>query len=227
MTIKSSKPFTILTLFMLFIASVPITEAQQRVNFKDKKLSELNTSWYPNVGRGGEEFPPTFPSIWSTFSAESDDFVFSGYYTVKGKNEEGLPIVNGPVRLERLRGDDEMGEYYKEVLTFNINSDWGAFESGNFGLNGTIEYTFFYQAGSEDEEASDNNAQWVPYITIRSSYINDEYQSVTYTQKMGDVDIYIITQQKSYTLDLAYFQTIINLNIAEAEYRPNFRIEKQ
>jgi hypothetical protein len=204
---------------MLFIASVPNTEAQQRVNFKNKKLSELNTSWYP------------IPDIWSTFSEDSDDFVFSGYYTVKGVDEKGLPILNGPVMLERIKnifeeGDPVASDWHgtkstKEVLYFNVNSKMNDVDSGNFGLFGTVEYTLY---DSQNSSPDSNDESWELNIKMTASIGDYAYENISYTLREWMLDTtYIITQQKSLTLNLEYFQTIIKLNTADPEFKPLFR----
>jgi hypothetical protein len=73
---------------------------------------------------GVEEFPPTFPLIWKDFSSNSDEYIFSGYYTLDLKSDTENKILNGEVKLIRLQTYVAEGTLHiKEELVFNFKNN--------------------------------------------------------------------------------------------------------
>lgn len=205
----------ILTLIVLILATT--TQAQNRINFKSKKLSDLNL--YIGSMYGAEEFRPTFPLIWKNFDSNSEEFTFSGYYTLDVKSNAENKILNGEIKLIRYQLQVAEGTLnLKEELVFY-------FKNGE--MNGPVKYNSFY-ADYNGEEGEDNlkNVVWKKDCSITANYNYDEYryENINYsaTSEWERTKI-SITQGIGNDISLDYFQTIIQLNTAAPNQKPVFK----
>jgi hypothetical protein len=201
-------------LILCFFASIT-TFAQKKISFKDKKIVDLNV----NMGQDYwvEEFPPTFPSIWNDFSSNSDDYIFSGYYTIDLKSDTENEILNGEVKLIRLHTYVAEGTLHiKEELVFNFK---------NNAMSGPVRYNQFYADVEETDDDELKNKKWEKVTSITANYTNSGgYQNIVFNEFLkGDRTNYIITQTKRYNISLDYFQTIIELNTCLPNEKPVFK----
>ncbi|WP_395767829.1 hypothetical protein [Aquirufa sp.] len=205
----------VLTVFMLG----NVAYAQKRIGFKNKMIKELNL----NIGNMNfvEEFKPDFPSIWTDFNPESEEFKFTGYYTLDPKTfGSENQVLNGEVKLIRfqMQVDEEATLHMKEELTFNYR---------NGEMNGPIFYSrYFAENKGESEESQLVNAKWKKDIGLSASFNYDEgiYKNINYLEtREFDRTKFIITQGEGYYISLEYFSTVIGINTASPNEKPVFR----
>jgi hypothetical protein len=193
---------------------------QNKVTFNNKKIGELSL----NTGEmyGVEEFRPTFPLIWKDFNPNSDEYSFSGYYTLDRSSDNENKILNGEVKLIRLQIQVAEGTLnIKEELTFN-------FKNGE--MNGPITYPkYSSEYNGETEESDLKNVKWKKNISITANYNyrDGTYKNVIFLETRDwEKTKYTVSQGTSYDISLDYFRTIININTALPNERPIFKKTK-
>lgn len=161
---------------------------QTKVTFNNKKIGELGL----NIGMmyGVEEFRPTFPLIWKDFNPNSDEYSFSGYYTLDKSSDNENKILNGEVKLIRLQIQVAEGTLnIKEELTFN-------FKNGE--MNGPIIYSEYSSKNNGETVESDlKNIKWQKNISITANYNYEygAYKSIIFlrNERLGENQIHYIT----------------------------------
>ena len=206
----------VLLILASLIFSFFAANGQNKINFNNKKISELG------VSMGGmkwvEEFRPTFPYIWSDFDPDSDDYSFSGFYTLDIKSDNETKILNGLVKLIRLQIQVAEGTLnIKEELTFNfINGD----------MSGPINYSqYTSENNGETDESELSNAKWKKEVSISADYKLPEgkYINITFSETRDwEKTKYIISQGVGYDISIDYFNTIISINTAMKNEKPIF-----
>jgi len=215
---QTNKYYSMKYFFSLFLVMVVITaQAQNRINFKSKKLSELNL----HIGNiyGLEMFRPTFPLIWKNFDSNNEEFTFSGYYTLDLKSTTENRILNGEVKLIRHQLQVAEGTMnIKEELVFN-------FKDGE--MNGLIKYDSYYaDYNGETSEADLKNVVWKKDCSIRANYNYDEarYENIIYSAQIEwERTKIMITQGSGFDISLDYFQILTRLNTAAPNEKPIFK----
>jgi hypothetical protein len=206
-----------ITIFGALILTLFVAHGQNKINFTNKKIDELGV----NMGTmyGVEEFRPTFPNIWTDFDPSSDDYSFSGYYTLDKKSDNENKILNGEVKLIRFQIQVAEGTLnIKEELTFNfINGE----------MNGPISY-FQYSSDNNGEstESDLKNIKWKKDISITANYnyAESKYKTINFLEtRAWEKTKYIITQGIGYDISLDYFRTIININTSLPIEKPTFK----
>jgi hypothetical protein len=212
-----NKILQILLVLLLIYFNV---NGQNKVTFNNKKIGELSL----NLGKmyGVEEFRPTFPLIWKDFNPNSDEYSFSGYYTLDRSSDNENKILNGEVKLIRLQIQVAEGALnIKEELTFN-------FKNGE--MNGPITYSKYSSENNGETEESDlKNVKWEKNISITANYnySDDTYKNVIFLETRDwEKTKYTVSQGTSYDISLDYFRTIININTALPNERPIFKKTK-
>ena len=186
-------------------------------NLNNKKINELGV----NMGmmHGVEEFRPTFPIIWNDFDPNSDNYSFSGFYTLDKKSDNENKILNGEVKLIRLQFCVAEGTInIKEELTFNfINGD----------MNGPISYCqYSSECNGETNESDLKNIKWKKDVTISAKYNYTEgnYKTINFLETRDwEKTKYTISQGIGYNISLDYFRTIININTSLPNEKPIFK----
>jgi hypothetical protein len=206
----------VLLILASLIFSFFAANGQNKINFNNKKISELG------VSMGGmkwvEEFRPTFPYIWRDFDPDSDDYSFSGFYTLDIKSDNETKILNGLVKLIRLQIQVAEGTLnIKEELTFNfINGD----------MSGPINYSqYSSENNGETNESELHNAKWKKEVSISANYMLPEgkYINISFSETRDwEKTKYIISQGVGYDISIDYFNTIISINTAMKNEKPIF-----
>lgn len=188
------------------------TNGQNKVYFKNKKISELEV----NMGEmyGVEGFSPTFPIIWKDFDPSGDNYLFSGYYSLNKDKS-----LNGEVKLTRLQIQIAEGTLnVKEELTFN-------FVNGE--MNGPVIYSQYSSDNNgETTESELLNKKWKKDMSISANYSpsDGKYKNINFVRtNEWEKTKYIITQTNSYDISIDYFGTIIDINTSAASDRPIFK----
>ncbi len=206
----------LIVLVLIILANTAF--AQKRISFRDKKISELNL----NIGEmyeteGGR---PDFPSVWSDFDPDSENYKFNGYYTITPQSAgEDEQILNGELKLIRYQIQVAEGTLnLKEELTFN-------FKDG--AMNGPVSY-YQYSAENQGEtdEADLKNTKWKKDIGLVANFSSDDvvYKNINYLEtREYDRTKFIVTQGSWHEITLEYFQTIININTADPGSKPVFK----
>jgi len=120
--------------------------------------------------------------------------------------------------------------HYKEELNFNVNANFDFSESNSdsppAGLFGQLNYAWYWVNSNGESNPSEINASsWERYITIEATASAFGFDNIKYThKKWGENTVYSITQQRSFTLFLEYFDTIVRINTSEPEEKPVFRV---
>ena len=206
---------TLLTICLFITASA---FCQKKVYFNNKKIADLNI----NIGNPDwvEEYQPTFPNIWSDFDSNSEDYVFSGYYSIDPKSNGEEAILNGEIKLTRYQigAGAEATLNIKEELTFNM-------KNGN--MNGSVSYNeYISDNNGETNESELKNTKWAKTINVYS-YFNEKagaYQNIVYDEIRDWVkEKYSITQANGYDISLSYFNTIIRINQASPKDKPVYK----
>ncbi|NBU48032.1 MAG: hypothetical protein EBS34_11460 [Flavobacteriales bacterium] len=201
-------------LIYLFSAVSVCALGQKKVTFKDKTIGELEIG----IGYNNPDMRTTFPDIWDDFEPYSENYIFSGYYTLDPKSTAEEVILNGEVKLTKIElGAAEGTMNYKEVLSFN-------FVNGE--MNGNISYNFYSSEYNEEtEETNLDNVKWVKQASLSAVYDGNEgvYRTINF---MLDDDVkrekYTITRRKAYQLYLSNLWTIIDLNTCTEDEKPVF-----
>lgn len=215
---QTNKSSSMKYFFSLFLVMVITTaQAQNRIYFKSKKLSDLNL----NIGDmyGVEEFRPTFPLIWKNFDSNSEEFTFSGHYTLDAKSTVDDRILNGEVKLIRYQLQVAEGTMnIKEELVFN-------FKNGE--MNGLIKYDSYYaDYNGETSEADLNKVIWKKdrSITANYNYAEARYKNINYNELIEwERTKIMITQGSGLDISLDYFQILTRLNTAAPNEKPIFK----
>jgi len=190
---------------------------QNKVNFNDKKINELEV----NMGMmyGVEEFRPTFPLIWKDFDPMSENYKFSGYYTLDQKSDNENKILNGEVKLVKLQLCVAEGTInIKEELIFN-------FLNGN--MNGPISYCqYSSECNGETNETNLKNIKWKKDLTISAkyNYTDGNYKTISFLEtREWEKTKYTISQGVGYDISIDYFRTIIDINTSLPNEKPIFK----
>lgn len=206
---------TTLLSICLFITATAFS--QKKVYFNNKKINDLKV----NIGipYGMEEFKPTFPNVWIDFDANSEYYIFSGYYSIDPKSTGEEPILNGEIKLNRYQFQVGEGtENIKEELTFNM-------KNGN--MSGAVTYNeYFSDYNGETNESDLKNTKWTKTISL-SAFFNEmtgNYQNIIYAEFRDYVrEKCTVTQANSYDISLNYFNTVIKINEASIKDKPVFK----
>ena len=192
--------------------------AQKRITFKAQKITDLNVAMGDMYG--GDGSTPSFPLIWKDFDASSDEYTFTGYYSIDPKTAgTEMPVLNGEVKL--IRYQIQMAEgtaNFKEELTFN-------FVDGQ--MSGPVSfYSYSAEYDGEQDEADLKNTQWTKDLGLVANYslADASYKNINYL-KTNDYERtkYIIIQAVGYDISLDYFGTIIGLNTSPPNQKPVFK----
>lgn len=217
LTILTSIMNKILLILGVLVLMFFHVNGQTKVTFNNKKVGELGL----NMGMmyGVEEFRPTFPLIWKDFNPNSDEYLFSGYYTLDKSSDNENKILNGEVKLIRLQIQEAEGTLnIKEELTFNFT---------NGEMNGPIIYSEYSSEYNEETTESDlKNVKWQKNISITANYNYkySAYKSINFLETRDwEKTKYTISQGTSYDISLDYFRTIIYINTALPNEKPIFK----
>ncbi|MFO0415124.1 MAG: hypothetical protein ACK50E_05680 [Bacteroidota bacterium] len=206
-----------LQIFYILILSFFAAEGQNKISFNNKKINELGV----NMGMmyGIEEFRPTFPLIWKDFNPDSDDYSFSGYYTLDTYSNNENKTLNGEVKLIRVQIQVAEGTLnIKEELTFN-------FKNGD--MNGRVIYSQYSSDNNgETSEADLKHVKWKKDVSISANYdyADGNYKGINFFEiRDWEKTKYTISQSVGYDISLDYFNTIININTSSPTEKPIFK----
>jgi len=201
-------------LILTFFAAI----GQKKVPFNNKTINQLGIGIGDMYGLGGTR--PTFPLIWKDFNPNSDEYLFSGYYTLDKSSDNENKILNGEVKLVRIQFCIDEGTInVKEELTFNLTT--------NGELNGVISYfKYSSECNGETNETDLKNVRWVKDISISAYYNYDDgnYKNINFLEiRDWEKTKYTIAQAIGYDISLDYFSTIININTSLPQEKPIFK----